>query len=149
MNCLCVSKKKIIYWNVSWFQVYFSDTKLGVTKMPKAIEYSVRKQNIKFMHNRNQFNPEYFQFIRKLVSCDPYSTVNRHGHEKHVSWENSCIISKKTSFLCFFCRVSNRKSFPCWLCNWRQNFCSIQAFVQRRICVGQWVTGTTFWSIIC
>lgn len=45
-------------------------------KMPPAIEYSVRKQNIKFMHNRNQFSAEYFQFIRKLVSCNPH-TVNR------------------------------------------------------------------------
>lgn len=35
--------------------------------MPPAIEQSVRKQNIKFMHNRNQFNAEYFQFIKKLV----------------------------------------------------------------------------------
>ena len=52
--------------------------------MPKAIEYSVRKQNIKFMHNRNQFNPEYFQFIRKLSSCDPYNTINRQNPEKHV-----------------------------------------------------------------
>ncbi|XP_043475108.1 probable ubiquitin carboxyl-terminal hydrolase FAF-X isoform X1 [Leptopilina heterotoma] len=50
-------------------------TKLGVTKMPPAIEYSVRKQNIKFMHNRNQFNSEYFQFIRKLVSCN--TAINR------------------------------------------------------------------------
>lgn len=43
--------------------------------MPPAIEYSVRKQNIKFMHNRNQFNSEYFQFIRKLVACN--TTYNR------------------------------------------------------------------------
>lgn len=46
-------------------------------KMPPAIEYSVRKQNIKFMHNRNQFSAEYFQFIRKLVSCNPPHAINR------------------------------------------------------------------------
>lgn len=39
-------------------------------KMPPAIERSVRKQNIKFMHNRNQFSPEYFHFVRKLVSSN-------------------------------------------------------------------------------
>lgn len=45
--------------------------------MPQAIEQSVRKQNIKFMHNRNQFSPEYFQFIRKLVSCNPPHGIGR------------------------------------------------------------------------
>lgn len=54
--------------------------------MPPAIEYSVRKQNIKFMHNRNQFNTEYFQFIKKLVSCNPHNISNpRSTHEKLVS----------------------------------------------------------------
>lgn len=65
-------------------RVIYLDTKLGVTKMPPAIEYSVRKQNIKFMHNRNQFNTEYFQFIRKLVSCNSFN-VNRPNQEKLVS----------------------------------------------------------------
>lgn len=53
--------------------------------MPPAIEQSVRKQNIKFMHNRNQFNAEYFQFVKKLVSCNPYN-VNRPNHEKMVNF---------------------------------------------------------------
>ncbi|XP_063973678.1 probable ubiquitin carboxyl-terminal hydrolase FAF-X isoform X2 [Diachasmimorpha longicaudata] len=57
-------------------------TKLGVMKMPPAIEHSVRKQNIKFMHNRNQFSPEYFQFIRKLVSCNPPHTTRPNLNDK-------------------------------------------------------------------
>ncbi|XP_011304639.1 probable ubiquitin carboxyl-terminal hydrolase FAF-X [Fopius arisanus] len=57
-------------------------TKLGVMKMPPAIEYSVRKQNIKFMHNRNQFSPEYFQFIRKLVSCNSLHTTRLNLNDK-------------------------------------------------------------------
>ncbi|XP_015113730.1 probable ubiquitin carboxyl-terminal hydrolase FAF-X isoform X2 [Diachasma alloeum] len=57
-------------------------TKLGVMKMPPAIEHSVRKQNIKFMHNRNQFSPEYFQFIRKLVSCNPPHTTRQNLNDK-------------------------------------------------------------------
>lgn len=36
--------------------------------MPIAIENSIRKQNIKFLHHRSQFSAEYFNFIRKLVS---------------------------------------------------------------------------------
>ncbi|KAK6644525.1 hypothetical protein RUM43_000792 [Polyplax serrata] len=39
-------------------------------KMPPAIERGVRRQNVVFMHNRNQFSAEYFQFIKKLVSCN-------------------------------------------------------------------------------
>lgn len=38
--------------------------------MPVAIENSIRKQNIKFLHHRSQFSIEYFSFIRKLAtSC--------------------------------------------------------------------------------
>lgn len=51
-------------------ELSLSDTKLSIMKMPPAIERSVRKQNIKFMHNRNQFSPEYFHFVRKLVSSN-------------------------------------------------------------------------------
>ena len=53
--------------------------------MPPAIEYSVRKQNIKFMHNRNQFSAEYFQFIKKLVSCNPHNINRQNMNEKLVS----------------------------------------------------------------
>ncbi|XP_059479532.1 probable ubiquitin carboxyl-terminal hydrolase FAF-X isoform X3 [Neocloeon triangulifer] len=45
-------------------------TKMGMLKMPQAIERSVRRQNIQFMHNRNQFCTEYFQFMRKLITCN-------------------------------------------------------------------------------
>lgn len=55
-------------------------------KMPQAIEYSVRKQNIKFMHNRNQFSAEYFQFIKKLVSSDNHNINRQYLNEKPVSF---------------------------------------------------------------
>lgn len=52
--------------------------------MPVAIERSVRRQNIKFMHNRNQFSLEYFQFMKKLIMCNgPYVTAG--NPEKLVS----------------------------------------------------------------
>ncbi|KAJ8379215.1 hypothetical protein AAFF_G00223270 [Aldrovandia affinis] len=39
-------------------------------KMPAAIEGSVRKQNVQFMHNRMQYSLEYFQFAKKLLTCN-------------------------------------------------------------------------------
>lgn len=36
--------------------------------MPIAIETSIRKQNIKFLHHRSQFTVEYFTFVRKLAT---------------------------------------------------------------------------------
>uniref|UniRef100_A0A8B9KH69 ubiquitinyl hydrolase 1 n=1 Tax=Astyanax mexicanus TaxID=7994 RepID=A0A8B9KH69_ASTMX len=39
-------------------------------KMPTAIECSVRKQNVQFMHSRMQYSLEYFQFIKKLLTCN-------------------------------------------------------------------------------
>ncbi|OWF40886.1 probable ubiquitin carboxyl-terminal hydrolase FAF-X isoform X2 [Mizuhopecten yessoensis] len=40
-------------------------------KMPGTIEKCVRKQNIMFMHEKSQFCPEYFQFMKKLLTCNP------------------------------------------------------------------------------
>ncbi|KAF7711316.1 hypothetical protein HF521_000327 [Silurus meridionalis] len=39
-------------------------------KMPSAIECRVRKQNVQFMHSRMQYSLEYFQFIKKLLTCN-------------------------------------------------------------------------------
>jgi len=65
--------------------------------MPPAIEHSVRKQNIKFMHNRNQFSAEYFQFIKKLVSCNPHNINRQNVNEKLVS--SSYIYMQNSIFL--------------------------------------------------
>ncbi len=42
----------------------------NLMKMPAAIQRRVRRQNIQFMHSRMQYSIEYFQFIRKLVTCN-------------------------------------------------------------------------------
>lgn len=34
--------------------------------MPVPIERSVIRQNVEFMHNRNQFSQEYFNFMKRL-----------------------------------------------------------------------------------
>lgn len=39
-------------------------------KMPLAIKRSVQRQNIKFMHIKNQFSSEYFQFMNKLLNSN-------------------------------------------------------------------------------
>ncbi|XP_054553726.1 probable ubiquitin carboxyl-terminal hydrolase FAF-X [Talpa occidentalis] len=38
--------------------------------MSPAIEKSVQKQNVQFMHNRMQYSLEYFQFVKKLLTCN-------------------------------------------------------------------------------
>ncbi|XP_075236606.1 ubiquitin carboxyl-terminal hydrolase-like faf isoform X2 [Lycorma delicatula] len=63
-------------------QLSLSDAKLGVMKMPPAIERSVRRQNIRFMHNRNQFSAEYFQFMRRLASCNVPPPSRQHNSDK-------------------------------------------------------------------
>ena len=63
--------------------------------MPPAIERGVRRQNIIFMHNRNQFSAEYFQFIKKLVSCN--SSSLRHQNDKLVN--------------CIFHYLNNKNNF--------------------------------------
>ena len=41
-----------------------------VVKMPAPIERCVRKQNVLYLHNRNQFSAEYFRFMRRLLLCN-------------------------------------------------------------------------------
>lgn len=41
-------------------------------KMPVSIENSIRKQNIKFLHQRSQFSLEYFQFIKKMAASNAH-----------------------------------------------------------------------------
>jgi len=38
--------------------------------MPLSVQRSVRKQNIKFLHNRIHFSPEYFHFMKRLVQSN-------------------------------------------------------------------------------
>ncbi|XP_071463035.1 ubiquitin carboxyl-terminal hydrolase 9X-like isoform X2 [Marmota flaviventris] len=50
-------------------------SELSVTRshqiiMSPAIEKSVWKQNVQFMHNRMQYSLEYFQFVKKLLTCN-------------------------------------------------------------------------------
>uniref|UniRef100_A0A8D3CL76 ubiquitinyl hydrolase 1 n=1 Tax=Scophthalmus maximus TaxID=52904 RepID=A0A8D3CL76_SCOMX len=51
-------------------ELTISSSKPNQVKMPGVIECSVRKQNVQFMHNRMQYSLEYFQFIKKLLTCN-------------------------------------------------------------------------------
>lgn len=44
--------------------------------MPLSVQRSVRKQNIKFLHNRIHFSPEYFHFMKRLVQSNVQVIVN-------------------------------------------------------------------------
>ena len=53
-------------------------------KMPQAIDKCVRKQNIMFMHEKTQFCPEYFQFMKRLLTCNQIYTHSQ--QDKLVSF---------------------------------------------------------------
>lgn len=44
--------------------------------MPLSVQRSVRKQNVKFLHNRIIFSQECFSFIKRLVQYNVQSLVN-------------------------------------------------------------------------
>lgn len=50
-------------------QLSMAESRNFVLPMPKPIERSVRTQNIRFLHSRSLFSTEFFNFIRKLVTC--------------------------------------------------------------------------------
>lgn len=49
-------------------------------RMPLSVQRSVRKQNIKFLHNRIHFSPEYFHFMKRLVQSNVQIIVNFYQH---------------------------------------------------------------------
>ncbi|CAF0941972.1 unnamed protein product [Adineta ricciae] len=51
--------------NLSRLQLYDQ-----TQRMPLSVQRSVRKQNIKFLHNRIHFSPEYFHFMKRLVQSN-------------------------------------------------------------------------------
>lgn len=65
--------------------LFSGDSKHGLMKMPLSIERSVRRQNISFMHTRNQFSAEYFQFMRRLATCTIPPPSRQHNADKCVS----------------------------------------------------------------
>ena len=56
--------------NQSVEQLSLAESKNCILPMPPPIEKSVRSQNIRFLHSRSLFSPEFFNFIRKLVSVN-------------------------------------------------------------------------------
>ena len=44
-------------------------------RMPAGIQQVIHAENITFVKNRDIFNPEYFTFVRQLVSSNKVSTI--------------------------------------------------------------------------
>jgi hypothetical protein len=58
----------------------------GMVKMPAPIERCVRKQNLLFLHNRNQFSAEYFRFMRRLLLSNVPHTPTALSDDRLVSF---------------------------------------------------------------
>lgn len=87
-------------------------TESQLMKMPVAIERSVQRQNIRFMHMKNQFSFEYFQFMKKLISCNGYSSyqaqnaINR--NDEDLSTISTHLASKFLFHTCFHTKKTLR-----------------------------------------
>jgi hypothetical protein len=56
------------------FFIVFKDDQ--TQRMPLTVQRSVRKENIKFLHNKILFSPECFTFIKRLVQNNVQQLVN-------------------------------------------------------------------------
>uniref|UniRef100_A0A1A9ZPQ2 ubiquitinyl hydrolase 1 n=1 Tax=Glossina pallidipes TaxID=7398 RepID=A0A1A9ZPQ2_GLOPL len=61
--------QKPIQFEPSVEQLSLAESRNIVLPLPKPIERSVRNQNIRFLHSKSIFSVEFFNFIKKLVSC--------------------------------------------------------------------------------
>lgn len=83
--------------------------------MPLSVQRSVRKQNIKFLHNRIIFSPECFAFIKRLVQSNVLQLNNivqqQQQFEDKVLYTNVMfaflLIKKIVSFFCFYRLLKN------------------------------------------
>lgn len=78
--------------------------------MPSAIERSVRKQNVQFMHNRMQYSLEYFQFMKKLLTCNSVYLNPPPGKYQAVSF----LMIKHNSY--FTCGISSQALTCLFVC---------------------------------
>ncbi|KAB7498699.1 putative ubiquitin carboxyl-terminal hydrolase FAF-X, partial [Armadillidium nasatum] len=66
----------------------------GLIKMPTAIERSVVRQNVRFLHSRSQFSPEYFQFLKNLIVTN-HNFVSSPPQDRVSESEEVAMISTK------------------------------------------------------
>ena len=61
---------------------------------PKPIEKSIQKQNVRYLHHKNQFSGEFFQFMRKMINCNaPYIQPNQPSEKLSVEAEETALIT--------------------------------------------------------
>ncbi|KAA0188934.1 hypothetical protein HAZT_HAZT007000 [Hyalella azteca] len=64
----------------------------SLLKMPVAMERSVVRQNVRFMHSRSQFSVDYFHFLKKLLMAN-HSFVQRAPADKVREVEQIGLVS--------------------------------------------------------
>ena len=58
------------------------------------IEKSIQKQNVRYLHHRNQFSLEFFQFMRKIINCNaPYIQPNQPNEKLSSEAEDIALIT--------------------------------------------------------
>lgn len=119
-------------------QLSLAESRNCVLPMPAPIEKSVRSQNLRFLHSRNLFSAEFFNFIRKLVSCCLPSNLT--GVEKWVRLMMQAQNSKNKISIKNF-SLHKLKNCHCSEYNWDASFCSILVFTRRKRCVVQLLIG--------
>lgn len=58
-------------------QLSLAESRSWCLRMPAPIERSVRSQNLRFLHSRNLFATEFFNFVRKLVEFRGQAAVEK------------------------------------------------------------------------
>ncbi|MCL4118408.1 UNVERIFIED_CONTAM: hypothetical protein GTU68_037864, partial [Idotea baltica] len=82
----------------------------GLIKMPTAIERSVVRQNVRFLHSRSQFSPEYFQFLKNLILANHNFVTNPPQDRVKESEEVAMISTKLASRFLFSVGLHTKKT---------------------------------------
>lgn len=90
-------------------QLSLAESRYWILPMPEPIERSVRIQNIRFLHSRSIFIPEFFNFIRKLVHSSAPTRI-----DKLVRLFSSFYLFRLIKKISSLCRRHKLKSYRCW-----------------------------------
>ncbi|GFO40772.1 ubiquitin carboxyl-terminal hydrolase 24, partial [Plakobranchus ocellatus] len=83
-------------------------------RMPAGIQQVIHAENITFVKNRDIYNPEYFTFVRQLVSCNK-------SHQEDADFEEMCIQSMQLTTRFLFntylrTRLKSQSEIDEWVC---------------------------------
>ncbi|KAI2802763.1 putative ubiquitin carboxyl-terminal hydrolase FAF-X [Blomia tropicalis] len=115
-------------------------------EMPSSIKRNVQHQNIRFLHQRNQFSEEFYYFMKRIIHCNikptqiVSSNQNENGKLDLIIYTTLNLASRFLFFFCFRTKKSLRNNAMEWyddLISYLKASCSVRLWFLEK-CIFQY-----------